>query len=80
MLRYADAMTRDVKVPQPLFGELQESGFSSQEIVELTATIAAYNLVSRFLVALDVGEANEDPPEFVTKVTNPTETDERIQG
>jgi hypothetical protein len=27
-------------------------------VVELTVTIAAYNAVSRFLVALDVGECN----------------------
>jgi hypothetical protein len=29
-----------------------------REVVELTATVAAYNCVSRFLVALDVGECN----------------------
>jgi hypothetical protein len=29
-----------------------------KQVVELTATIAAYNAVSRFLVALDVGECN----------------------
>ena len=32
----------------------------SQELVELVATIAAYNCVSRFLVALDVGECNNN--------------------
>jgi alkylhydroperoxidase family enzyme len=34
------------------------TGFSHREVVELTAAIAAYNCVSRFLVALDVGENN----------------------
>jgi AhpD family alkylhydroperoxidase len=34
------------------------AGFSHREIVELTAAVVAYNCVSRFLVALDVGENN----------------------
>ncbi len=63
VLRYADAMTRDVTVPQSLFDEVKAAGFNEQEIVELTATVAAYNLVSRFLVALDVGEQNDKAPE-----------------
>ncbi|KAF2455718.1 hypothetical protein BDY21DRAFT_350133 [Lineolata rhizophorae] len=50
-------MTRDVAVDDAVFAELREH-FSEQDIVELTATIAAYNCVSRFLVALDVGEVN----------------------
>ena len=52
-LRYADAMTRDVKVPRALFDELK-AAFSEQEVVEITATVASYNLVSRFLVALNM--------------------------
>lgn len=52
-MRYAAAMTRDVKVPAPLFAELR-ARFSATEIVELTAAIAAYNMVARFLVALEV--------------------------
>ncbi|KAL2074093.1 hypothetical protein VTL71DRAFT_7871 [Oculimacula yallundae] len=56
-VRYADAMTRDVKVPESVFEELK-SLFSEQEVVEITATVACYNCVSRFLVALDVGEKN----------------------
>lgn len=47
VLRYADAMTRHVDVPQPLFDELKSTGFSNQEIVEITVTVAAYNMVSR---------------------------------
>ncbi len=59
VLRYADAMTRNVKVEDGLFEELgTKGGFGDREIVELTATIAAYNCVSRFLVALNVGEMN----------------------
>ncbi|KIW73826.1 hypothetical protein PV04_01914 [Phialophora macrospora] len=68
VLRYADAMTRDVSVPQSLFDEVKAQGFSEQEIVELTATVASYNLVSRFLVALDVGEQNNKAPDWASKL------------
>jgi len=78
-LRYADAMTRDVTVPQGLFDEVKKL-FNEQEVVEITTTVASYNLVSRFLVALDVGEANDKKPEFTTKVTNPTSSDKNIQS
>jgi alkylhydroperoxidase family enzyme len=50
-VEYASAMTRDVEVPDELFEELRWH-FDERGVVELTATIAAYNLVSRFLVAL----------------------------
>jgi alkylhydroperoxidase family enzyme len=52
-MRYALAVTRDVKVPTALFDEL-ERRFSTTEIVELTGAIATYNMVARFLVALEV--------------------------
>lgn len=58
VLRYTDQMTRNVAVEDAVFDELRTVGFSDREIVELTATIAGYNCVSRFLVALDVGENN----------------------
>ncbi|KIW24783.1 uncharacterized protein PV07_10476 [Cladophialophora immunda] len=64
VLRYADAMTREVSVPQSVFDEVKAAGFSNQEIVEMTATVASYNMVSRFLVALDIGEANDKAPDF----------------
>merc|ERR1712225_184383 len=57
VVRYTDAMTRDVSVGEEVFGELKRL-FSEQEVVEITATVACYNCVSRFLVALDVGERN----------------------
>jgi alkylhydroperoxidase family enzyme len=64
VLRYADAMTKEVRVGEALFGELKGSaGLGEREIVELTATVATYNCVSRFLVALDVGEMNGREPE-----------------
>jgi len=68
VLRYADAMTRDISVPQSLFDEVKGQGFSEQEIVELTATVASYNMVSRFLVALDVGEQNNQAPDWASKL------------
>jgi alkylhydroperoxidase family enzyme len=57
VLAYTDAMTKTVTVPDGVFGKLREC-FDEKEIVEITATVAAYNCVSRFLVALDVGEKN----------------------
>ena len=57
ILRYVDAMTLNVTVPQQLFDDLRP-WWTDQEIVELTAIIASYNMVSRILVALDVGEMN----------------------
>ena len=58
VLEYTDAMTLGCIVPQPLFEKLK-SFFSEKEVVEITSTVAAYNCVSRFLVALDVGEMAE---------------------
>jgi alkylhydroperoxidase family enzyme len=52
-IRYAISMTRDVKVPDSLF-KLVKARFSTAELVELTAAIATYNMVARFLVALEV--------------------------
>ena len=52
-IRYATVMTRDVKVPHSLFA-LLKARFSTTELVELTAAIATYNMVARFLVALEV--------------------------
>ncbi|KAF3057948.1 hypothetical protein GL218_05315 [Daldinia childiae] len=44
-------------------GEREWAVLSEREVVEVTATVAAYNCVSRFLVALDVGEKNGTGPE-----------------
>ena len=55
VLAYADAMTRDVVVADDVFGALSDH-FDRREIVELTATIAFYNMVSRFLVALEIDQ------------------------
>ncbi len=53
VVRYASQMTLDVKVEDALFAQMQER-FSTEDLVELTAAIATYNMVARFLVALGV--------------------------
>jgi 4-carboxymuconolactone decarboxylase len=53
VLRLTDAMTREVDVPEALMAELDEC-YDARGLVELVATVAAYNMVSRFLVALNV--------------------------
>lgn len=58
VLAYTDAMTIGCIVKQAEFGRLKGL-FSEREVVEITSTVAAYNCVSRFLVALDVGEMAE---------------------
>ncbi|KAL7917152.1 AhpD-like protein [Trichoderma austrokoningii] len=70
VLRYADAMTKDITVDDAVFRDLQDSGLNDREIVELTLSVAAYNGVSRFLVALDVGERNSR--HTLTEATEPS--------
>ena len=53
VLELTDAMTRDIEVPDSLFERVREH-FDAEKLVELVATIAAYNMVSRFLVALRI--------------------------
>ena len=53
VLAYADSMTRDVHVPDDVFARVREH-LNDRDVVELTATIAAYNCVSRFLEALRI--------------------------
>lgn len=53
VLQVTDHMTRDVKVPSDLMDQLM-SNFGEREALEIVVTIAAYNMVSRLLVALDI--------------------------
>ena len=53
VLAYTDAMTRDIHVPDDVF-QAMHAHFDDQGVVELTATIAAYNMVSRFLEDLQI--------------------------
>ena len=50
----ADAMTRDIQVPDALYQRVQAS-FDTRGRLDLVATIAAYNMVSRLLEALHIG-------------------------
>ncbi len=53
VVRYAAQMTLDVQVDDGVFEALQRH-FDTTQLVELTAAIATYNMVARFLVALGV--------------------------
>lgn len=53
VLAYTDAMTRQIQVPAAV-ADAVKIHFDAKQMVELTATIAAYNMVSRFLEALDI--------------------------
>jgi AhpD family alkylhydroperoxidase len=53
VLALTDAMTRDVHVAPEVFEEARLH-FDERTMVELVATVAAYNMVSRFLEALAI--------------------------
>ena len=53
VLALARAMTRDILVPGSLKRRLVKR-HGPQQVVELVAVVATYNMVSRFLVALDI--------------------------
>ena len=54
VLALTDEMTRKVQVSDAVFDPLRPH-FDAQGLVELVATVAAYNMVSRFLEALRIG-------------------------
>jgi AhpD family alkylhydroperoxidase len=53
LLAYVDAMTRDVTVAEDVFKSLREH-YSEREVVETTVLVAAYNMHTRLLKALDI--------------------------
>jgi 4-carboxymuconolactone decarboxylase len=53
VLRFTDASTREVAVPDELFAAVR-AHLDERQVVELAATVAGYAMVSRFLVALQV--------------------------
>lgn len=57
-LALTDAMTRDIRVPDEVFAEVRKY-LADREVVELVATIAAYNMVSRFLEAMQIHSHDE---------------------
>ncbi len=57
LLAYVDAMTQDVAVADAVFKGLR-AHFSERAVVELTVLVAAYNMHTRVLKALDVDPEN----------------------
>lgn len=53
-VQLADTMTRDIEVPDALH-EAVYAAFGTRTQLDLVATVAAYNMVSRLLVALQIG-------------------------
>jgi len=53
VLAYTDSMTRQIQVPDDVFAAVKKQ-FNEREVVELTATIGAYNCVSRFLESIRI--------------------------
>ena len=53
VIRFAIDSTRNVKIPDSTFDALKQR-LSPTELVELVAVTAAYNMVARFLVALQI--------------------------
>jgi 4-carboxymuconolactone decarboxylase len=53
LLAYADAMTRNIDVPDEAFADVRKY-FTERQTVELTMLIGAYNMLTRFLQALKI--------------------------
>lgn len=54
VLRLTSEMTRNVKVSDATFAAVRSQLSDERQVVELVGVIATYNMVSRFLVALEV--------------------------
>ena len=54
VLRLTISMTREIKVSPQILADLHAQLPGDQPLVELIGTIAAYNMVSRFLIATNV--------------------------
>ena len=54
VLRLTDTMTRDIEVSDALYASVKLH-FDDQQMIDLLVTIAAYNMVSRFLAATQIG-------------------------
>ena len=53
VLSYTDSMTRDIRVPEPVFAGLKPH-FDERGIVELTVLIGTYNMHARVMQALEI--------------------------
>lgn len=54
VIELTDAMTLDIEVSDDLYRRVK-ADFNDREMVDLTVTIAAYNMVSRFLNVMQIG-------------------------
>jgi len=54
VLQLTDVMTRDIDVADDLFAAVKHY-FDDQQMIDLLVTISAYNMVSRFLAATQIG-------------------------
>ena len=59
-IELADAMTRDIEVPDALMNRIA-TRFDARGVLEIVATVAAYNMVSRLLVALRIRHEGTSP-------------------
>jgi alkylhydroperoxidase family enzyme len=57
VLEFTYQSTKNIEVEDALMEKLKQR-YTDQQVMELTITVGAYNMVSRFLVALDVTESN----------------------
>lgn len=60
-LELADAMTRDIEVSEALMNRIA-ARFDARGVLEIVATVAAYNMVSRLLVALRIRHGSSSSP------------------
>lgn len=58
VLAYCDSMTRDIHVPAEIFAPVR-AALDERCLVELTATIGAYNMVSRFIEAMGIDSRDD---------------------
>jgi 4-carboxymuconolactone decarboxylase len=61
VLAFTDASTRDVAVPEEVFAGVR-AHLDDRQVVELTALVGGYAMVSRFLVALAVPPPDGEVP------------------
>jgi alkylhydroperoxidase family enzyme len=71
VLGYTDEATLDVRVQDTTFEHLK-THFNDREILELVTMVAGYNMVSRILVPLDVGENNDKAMKTVQELVAET--------
>ncbi len=59
VIQYAAQMTLHVKVQDEVFAQMQQH-FDTTALVEITSSIATYNMVARFLVALGINPEDQN--------------------